>query len=165
MPNWVKNKVAVSGDEKTIREFKEFVELRSEDSKLEVVENPFCFNRIIPRPELEGDGWYYWDIENWGTKWDSCGTELVIDTPRSLEYEFDTAWSMPEGVFKKLAEVFPTLELSGEYADEDIGYNCGWWFAGNGRITRCEPAVDPFDYACEIWGLDPEEERRWREGE
>lgn len=58
--------------------------------------------------------WYDWCIENWGTKWGvtrfACNNTTMI---------FETAWSIPENIFDKLASEFPhdTIEVS--YADED----------------------------------------------
>ena len=36
-----------------------------------------------------------------------------------------TAWSAPHPVLEKLTEMFPDIELEHEWADEDIGQNCG----------------------------------------
>ena len=36
-----------------------------------------------------------------------------------------TAWSAPIPVIKKLSEMYPNIELTLEFADEDLGQNCG----------------------------------------
>lgn len=42
-----------------------------------------------------------------------------------VAYSFQTAWSMPDPVFKKLSYKFPNLKFIVLYADENIGSNCG----------------------------------------
>lgn len=61
--------------------------------------------------------WYNWSIANWGTKWNASSC-VVSNT----FVEFDTAWAMPEDIFKELARYTDIRVL---YADEDIGINCG----------------------------------------
>jgi len=64
--------------------------------------------------------WYYWQTENWGTKWNASDV-FVLDNG----VEFQTAWSMPFGIFEKLSELFPDVEILVKYADEDFAYNVG----------------------------------------
>ncbi|MFO3796231.1 MAG: hypothetical protein ACK8QZ_02975 [Anaerolineales bacterium] len=58
----------------------------------------------------------------WGTKWNAY--DQLIDIEAGL-LSFDTAWSCPLPVLKKLSALLPDDEISVEYADEDIGCNCG----------------------------------------
>lgn len=76
--------------------------------------------------------WYYWSIGNWGTKWNACHCELYDNV-----IEFDTAWSAPYPIYGKLAELFPNLIISFEYADEDCGYNVGRGSMEHGEISYC----------------------------
>ena len=64
--------------------------------------------------------WYSWSIANWGTKWNAYEISDEGDSIR-----FDTAWSTPAPVVEKLSEMFPTITIKLEFADEDFGYNCG----------------------------------------
>jgi hypothetical protein len=92
--------------------------------------------------------WYSWSIENWGTKWNSS------DTYQDEDYlEFQTAWSLPEPVIIQLSKMFPKVNISVEFADEDIGSNCGKFIVKNGFITDYI-SIDGID-ACNIWGYDP----------
>ena len=62
-------------------------------------------NTFIPRPEhinnsdaFAEDGWYTWNVNNWGTKWDFGKGEY--DDPATIEnnevvISFNTAWSPP----------------------------------------------------------------------
>lgn len=67
--------------------------------------------------------WYIWSCENWGTKWNAYNYR---DDPNELTAVFDTAWSTPEPIIRKLADEMPKGSIeSVEFADESVGYNCG----------------------------------------
>ena len=63
------------------------------------------------------NNWYDWCLENWGTKWNCNTVEFEEDGDR-LYYEFDTAWSPPEGIYWKLKELFPTVHISWFYRED-----------------------------------------------
>lgn len=65
--------------------------------------------------------WYYWSIENWGTKWNSYEIEYINDN----QVTFQTAWEFPKPIIQKLSELYPELTIIAEYYDEDFGYNLG----------------------------------------
>ena len=65
--------------------------------------------------------WYGWCPNNWGTKWNACDTQ-IIDRNTIV---FDTAWSNPEPILLKLAEMYPDTEIEHWWADEDMGSNTG----------------------------------------
>lgn len=73
--------------------------------------------------------WYDWCIKNWGTKWNSYSNETLDENT----IQFDTAWSRPEPILKKLAEMYPSLKIEHWWADEDIGYNTGHIVYENGE--------------------------------
>ena len=103
--------------------------------------------------------WYGWSIDNWGTKWNACEVDVkeYAEAKNTIEIAiyFQTAWSMPEPIFTKLAGMFPTLTFYGEWADEDIGNNCGFWGADSGNISFTD--VEDVEFACNVWGYDPDE--------
>ena len=99
--------------------------------------------------------WYEWCIDKWGTKWDAC--EVVPDKGIECEcYEkiititFDTAWSTPVPIFKELSKQYPSFVICVEYADEDLGSNCGTYALWEGEIQE-EESKD-YEFACDIWG-------------
>jgi hypothetical protein len=98
--------------------------------------------------------WYDWRIKNWGTKWGAYSQQLDGNT-----IKFQTAWSTPQPVIKKLSELFPNVLFSVEYADEDIGTNCGGYSYQNGELTdNFIPNKDEAaEFACEILEIDPAE--------
>jgi len=57
------------------------------------------------------NGWYGWNLENWGTKWNARDVDLTQDENEAV-YTFSTAWSIPEPVFRAMAEQHPTLTFT-----------------------------------------------------
>ena len=122
MPNWVKNQVYAR--HKTAELIAAF---KGKDAN--GIECEVTFNAIIPTPKnvYQGDiganspanNWYVFNNKYWGTKWDACDG---IDCGDHVE--FNTAWSTPEPVIKKLANMLNDTIIC-IYADEDIGSNCG----------------------------------------
>ncbi len=100
------------------------------------------------------DTWYDWCSQNWGSKWGAMQSYINDDN-----FGFDTAWSAALPVTKKLSEMFPDVEFSHEYADEDIGSNCGRFKFKSGEITEqyLPEGDEAVLYACDMWGYDPEE--------
>ena len=97
------------------------------------------------------DCWYDWCCENWGTKWNASDTYIIDDN----EIEFSTAWSCPVNIFKELSKQFSGVEIAVDFADEDIGSNCGKITFLNGEME--EYIVGDTDFALEVWGYDKEE--------
>ena len=86
------------------------------------------FQSIIPMDEklLEaGSDWYNWRVENWGTKWNGYDGRISDD---GSTFTFDTAWSPPLPIIKKLAELTgETLVL--QYIEYGMFF-CGQYTAG-----------------------------------
>tara|TARA_R100001143_G_scaffold41003_1_gene37294 strand:- start:492 stop:959 length:468 start_codon:yes stop_codon:yes gene_type:complete len=137
MPNWTYNNVQFVGKtEDNVKQLKDL--LKSKD-------NDFDFNNIIPQPkeltdtvsgsenakpqwqkdrseDLKGrygfDNWYDWSINNWGTKWNSCNTEVELNK-NVLNYTFETAWDCPREIAKALLHMKETI-----LKDISIDWNC-----------------------------------------
>jgi len=137
MPNWTYNNVQFIGKtEDSVKKLKEL--LKSKD-------NDFDFNNIIPIPlalteTVSGsenakpdwqkeqseklkkqhgfDNWYDWSIMNWGTKWNSCNTEVELNE-NVLNYTFETAWDAPREIAKALNHMKETI-----LKDISIDWNC-----------------------------------------
>ena len=75
--------------------------------------------------------WYSWCIDNWGTKWSAC--DAVRDGSTMF---FRTAWSWPEPIINKLAELCHgyDVDFHGKWADEDCGNNAGEFCAEDGEM-------------------------------
>lgn len=66
--------------------------------------------------------WYEWRLNNWGTKWNACDCNADDQT-----LTFSTAWSWPQPIMVKLAELCNkhNVWFEGIWADEDCGCNTG----------------------------------------
>ena len=64
--------------------------------------------------------WYSWSVANWGTKWNAYSISEADDC-----IMFDTAWSTPLPVIEELSSMFPNVQITLEFADQDFGHNCG----------------------------------------
>ena len=100
--------------------------------------------------------WYDWSIKNWGTKWNSYdpwkGEEKGLI--------FSTAWSAPHPVIEAMAKKYPDVFITHEWADEDIGQNCGMREYENGEcVYDYAPSSrkDSIEYAAKVWGDTPED--------
>jgi len=102
----------------------------------------------------------------WGTKWNACQQTAA---PEEGRCEFDTAWSCPVGVLRKVSERFPEDAITVIYADEDIGSNCGTFTLKAGVVEREDIAPAWSDmsdadkakwkaFAYEVKGWKPEED-------
>ena len=98
--------------------------------------------------------WYEWRIQNWGTKWNASGAE-VLDGRLS----FLTAWNAPKQILEKLSQMFPSITIHHVWADEDIGHNCGDRTYKNGTVTQeyIPTGQEAVELGCDLWNIDPEE--------
>lgn len=100
-----------------------------------------------------------WSYANWGTKWNGYDFNQVEPTI----IRFSTAWQCPMPVLVELSKKFPDDEISVEYADEDIGSNCGYFTLKDGVITEgtndeCDSEHNWEDFASNlIYGMSYEE--------
>ncbi len=84
----------------------------------------------LPAKLLEKYGssdWYDWSVKNWGVKWNSYDNLLNIDTrgyngTGSILLCFQTAWTIPEGIFLELMELYPELTFEVECLEEGGGF-------------------------------------------
>lgn len=117
MPNYCQNHLSITGPADVLLRLAE--QVLNPDGK-----TAFCLNSIIPQPFFDNDtDWYDWNVENWGTKWEIYD---VVDwdwiEPTHLSYAFETAWSPPEPVIEKLAELYPDIEITHTYSEMGAGY-------------------------------------------
>lgn len=104
--------------------------------------------------------WYNWCRKNWGTKWDASDVEFrQEENSHAISLSFQTAWSVPMPIIEAMSKMYPKLEFNGEYADENIGSNCGRFTLQNGNGSVVKPSkVDlAIRLACDVWGYDADE--------
>ncbi len=146
MPNWCYNRVEIYGDEEDLAKIKRQVETKESLFDFDTIIPTPNFD-MIPNdkgelPEVRDDDlgktfnikqfpdgssddrWYYWHIDNWGTKWNSCDC-VVEDEGNVLRYIFNTAWGPPEPIIYKLRELYPDVSITAFYDEpgmEVAGY-------------------------------------------
>jgi hypothetical protein len=124
MPNWNENKLSVMDCSPELESY--------------LKENGLSFEKIKPTPPelLEGNGWYNWRLENWGTKWDLSEQEQrevadqLISEDCDFQATFMTAWSPPLQAIAALSEMFPNDQVALDY------FESGCWFAGTAIISE-----------------------------
>ena len=94
---------------------------------------------------------YDFNVQHWGTKWDCY--DFQGDT---TEMSFNTAWSFPETIVLKISEEY-NCRIDFQYADEDIGSNCGFGAMENGKVISYTDKDGDIAFALEIQGMDPED--------
>ena len=166
MPNHVTNNVVIQGDETRIRE------LLAAIQNDEVGVGSISFEKIIPMPDHihRGDlrmedflnhgkeNWYSWRMANWGTKWDAYSCDLSSYRHGEWNLQFHTAWSAPHPVMAELARQNPDLTFAHEWADEDLGQNCGSREYANGELVSEHLPLGPeaLRFAADVIGIAPE---------
>jgi hypothetical protein len=112
MPNWCWNHLEVAGDEKQLQEF-------VEKSTINIKENDeFSFEGTLPRGDRKD--WHEWSINNWGTKWDACESNISHNDINYFAVSFDTAWSPPINWIDNIMQDFPDLCFTLEYEEPGI---------------------------------------------
>jgi len=76
------------------------------------------------------DNWYDWKTSNWGTKWGAY--DFGWFESRENYFTFQTAWSTPDPIFEKLAEMYPGLRFEIDVCEE------GGYYSGNINIENGE---------------------------
>lgn len=141
MPNWVYSGVSITGDAAQVQAVKKQLAQPFERiggsyiegkyvQEVVTIEPTFSFWNIV-RPEGEdrvkydeslGAGgampyWYDWNIEHWGTKWDTDG-EFEEHAKDHLHYRIETAWSPPVAALVALSAQYPDLHVEMEWEEE-----------------------------------------------
>lgn len=117
MPNWCENDIEIWGLPKQVA--KDLVASAKEGKLL---------NWIAPMPkELEGttapnddgDNWYNWRLNKWGTKWDVDCHHIDLQSEEGgtckVDLSFDSAWAPPEAAFNILKEKYPEIDYDHYY--------------------------------------------------
>lgn len=137
------------------------------------VSNTFSFDNFYPTPpeKLEGESWYDWRIENWGTKWDlvqngTTITPIVDNCEPAFDHEatfgmgFQTAWSPALGLFAKITEQFPDVFIQYRYLEEGMAF-FGIAEIYGGEIYDDQRQITAEDYKLAGAVLDAEGEVDW----
>ena len=118
MPNWCSNTIEIEGTKEQINAFVSFLDEHNGKEW-------FTFFKPTP-PELKEEGWYEWNIENWGTKWNCDAQDWVkVENPSadesSVTFWFDSAWSPPTALYEFI-EATSTLNIKASYNEGGMGF-------------------------------------------
>lgn len=84
--------------------------------------------------KFTGRNWYDWNVTNWGTKWDACHTYISSgSSDLDASISFETAWGIPEPIFKAIAEQHPELTFQ-IWSEEEQGWGAEY-HAENGELS------------------------------
>ena len=102
--------------------------------------------------------WYQFCSDRWGTKW-NAPEGILMDEEDSRIMNFDTAWSAPLPIIEAMSKRFPDVEITIQWADEDIGTNVGRQTYRDGQvIDEFIPeswSKEAYDLAFETFGDTP----------
>lgn len=141
MPNWVSNKLSLQGTPDLVDQVRSKLSQPYETNHLMFTEGgelthvkstqqyPISFWNIVAPTDLDHyfkEGWYSWNVKNWGCKWNACNIVMLDDTSDSYgtvtaHYLFDTPWSPPVEAIAKLSQQYPDLFIYHWYEEEQ-----GW---------------------------------------
>ena len=138
----------------------------ADESEREALYNAGC--QYISNYEKYGaTTWYSWSIRNWGTKWNACETEVIDDDT----IIFETAWSSPMPILRKLVELYPQFRIELWWADEDVAQNTGHYLyqSSKERLECFSGDRDAYALYTKCWGecdwvyIDEEGNLQYRE--
>ncbi len=137
MPNWCNNSFTITGNTESIRDLWESAQTADKGEF-------GLLNAICPMPkELEGttapskDGedWYQWRVNNWGTKWDVTdeGLEFIDneDGTAMITGWFESAWAPPIAAYEQLADDFDSCVIECSYHEPGMDF-AGFWSSEGG---------------------------------
>ena len=128
------------------------------------------FDKIIPMPEglwmgginpdtraIYGkNNWLDWSIANWGTKWNAY--HFACDDYESDKITFYTANTAPHPILKRISEMYPNITMHHQWADDNVGYNCGErTYKGGQMLDEYYPDYGKraVEFACKVMGTRP----------
>lgn len=92
--------------------------------------------------------WYDWCVANWGVKWNSYDNNIntsmgdpALFNDGVIHIEFQTAWTIPEGIFLELAELYPELIFEVECLEEGGGF-AGYIRYEDGEVDETQLYTD-----------------------
>jgi len=111
MPNWCNNSFKVEGDKESIDKFEAFLNEKNGKD---------WFDFFAPTPvELKEDGWYEWNVSNWGCKW-NCDAQDWIRDGDTISFWFDSPWGPPVELYYKIEQA--GLTVTAEYMEEGMRF-------------------------------------------
>ena len=144
MPNWCNNTFNVEGEKEAIDKFESFLNEKNGKD---------WFNFFAPTPvELKEDGWYEWNVSNWGCKW-NCDAQDWSRDGNTISFWFDSPWGPPVELYYKIEQA--GLTVKAEYMEEGMRF-VGEFVGGSDETYEYQDVEDldniP-DNLVENWNL------------
>ena len=118
MPNWCNNTIEIEGTKEQINALVSFLDEKNGKD---------WFDFFLPTPiELKEEGWYEWNVQNWGTKWNCDAQDWVkVEYPTedlsTVTFWFDSAWAPPT-TFYEYVEANSTVNIKASYCEGGMGF-------------------------------------------
>ena len=128
MPNWCANSTTlVFPTSEEAQEFKDHITAMEadEEAKDENGNSLSLLGFFVPEPKYNDTGeWYWWRVNNWGTKWDIGGDSIDFydEDDDRIELHFDTAWSPPDEIYQVLRDRYEDIEISWFYREDGMQF-------------------------------------------
>jgi uncharacterized protein YcgL (UPF0745 family) len=140
MPNWCMNNITVSHpDPSKVQEF------------ADAYNSGQTCGHYLPLPE--GEDWYQWQCNNWGTKWDFGKDEYedpAVVEDNKINVSFNTAWSPPNGLYDELHR--QGYILNGSYWEPGLCF-CGTIEDGMDLYVEYEDYSEIPDHLWDEYGM------------
>lgn len=192
MPNWCNNTITISGPTDTIKQLWEdahWTETSKDEDGNDISVN--CFGLLqamapMPKelngttsPSEDGEDWYTWRVNNWGTKWDVDNEGLEFqdhgDGTSEITGWFDSAWSPPVGAYEKFCDDMDNCSIDAWYEEGGMDF-AGHWHDGqddflDGISDYARDVIKNGTSSCDLYDeLDEyfditEQRREWIEEE
>lgn len=138
-------------------------------------ERPTFFGYFRPEPDYEAEeddampGWYWWRVNNWGTKWDASIHDIHWVDDYNVVLVFDTAWSPPTGVYQAMMD--QGWGVNASYFEPGMCF-VGNWVDGEEEYyeySQCQSSDELIELIGEDldneWGISMMMEEYWNEEE
>jgi hypothetical protein len=145
MPNWCNNSLTLRFPTKEeAKEFNQHVDRVESESKIQDEHNNdlTILGYFVPEPDYnhQEQGWYWWRVENWGTKWDINLYERHFVDDYTVFLGFDTAWSPPIETYGAMTDQGVYVEAS--YYEPGMCF-VGTWVGGDDDFYNYAEIEDP----------------------
>ena len=160
MPNWCDNSLQLTAATKReADELHNFLRTLNDDATPEGEVEKTFFGFFLPEPNYEANeedampDWYWWRVDNWGTKWDAGIHSWDWIDDYTCVMQFATAWSPPIGIYEAMME--QGWDVSATYHEPGMAF-VGAWI--NGEDEYYDYAACDSSNVREVVGDDLDDE-------
>ena len=122
MPNWCYNTIEIEGPKAEIDKF---------EKHLDNTKGENWFSYFIQMPEeLKEDGWYAFNVENYGVKWNCDASQWHRIDDRTIGFTFDSPWAPPIVLYENIESMelesesgyIDYFKVKAEYLEEGVSF-------------------------------------------